>query len=119
MQALYAERGFTDLSWATVASYRADPSLNGLSMKQVAEKMVGDGSADAQLEAARTLMLNGGASMVYHFMGEDDIARIMRHPMVSFASDAGVIQPRQRRAASARVRQHRARARASTCASAR
>ena len=31
--------------------------------------------------------------MVYHFMGDDDIARIMKHPMVSFASDAGVIQP--------------------------
>ena len=27
-------------------------------------------------------MLGGGASMVYHFMGDDDIARIMRHPMV-------------------------------------
>lgn len=91
MQALYSERGFNDLSWATVARYRADPSLNGLSMKQVAEKIAGGGSADAQLEAARLLMLGGGASMVYHFMGEDDIARIMRHPMVSFASDAGVL----------------------------
>ena len=39
------------------------------------------------------LMIGGGASMVYHFMGDDDIARIMRHPMVSFASDAGVIEP--------------------------
>jgi N-acyl-D-aspartate/D-glutamate deacylase len=38
-------------------------------------------------------MIGGGASMVYHFMGDDDIARIMKHPMVSFASDAGVIQP--------------------------
>ena len=36
VRALYTERGFSDLSWATVASYRADPSLNGLSMKQVA-----------------------------------------------------------------------------------
>jgi N-acyl-D-amino-acid deacylase len=93
MQALYTERGFTDLSWASVASYRADPSLNGLTMKQVAETLSGSGSADAQLEAARTLMIGGGASMVYHFMGDDDIARIMRHPMVSFASDAGVLQP--------------------------
>ena len=93
MIALYTERGFTDLSWAVVASYRADPSLNGLSMKQVAEKISGSGSADAQLEAARTLMLGGGASMVYHFMGDEDIARIMRHPMVAFASDAGVLQP--------------------------
>src|SRR6187431_2633749 len=38
MQGLLAERGFADLSWAVVASYRADTSLNGLSMKQVAEK---------------------------------------------------------------------------------
>jgi N-acyl-D-amino-acid deacylase len=41
VRALYTERGFSDLSWATVASYRADPSLNGLSMKQVAEKISG------------------------------------------------------------------------------
>jgi N-acyl-D-amino-acid deacylase len=93
MEGLLAERGFTDLSWAAVASYRADPSLNGLSMKQVAEKMIGRGDADAQLEAARRMMVAGGASMVYHLMGEEDIARIMRHPMVAFASDAGVLTP--------------------------
>ena len=93
MQAMLVERGFTDLSWATVAGHRADPSLNGQTMKQVAEKMLGDGSAVSQLEAARFLMLNGGASMVYHFMSEEDVARIMRHPMVSVASDAGVIEP--------------------------
>jgi N-acyl-D-amino-acid deacylase len=52
--------------------------------------MIGDGSADAQLEAARILMLNGGASMIYRFMDEADVARIMRHPMVSVASDAGI-----------------------------
>jgi N-acyl-D-amino-acid deacylase len=60
-------------------------------MKQVAEKMIGDGSADAQIEAARILMLNGGASMVYHSMSDDDVAAIMRNPLVSIASDSGVI----------------------------
>ena len=34
MAALLAERGLRDLSFAAVAIYRADPSLNGLSMKQ-------------------------------------------------------------------------------------
>jgi N-acyl-D-amino-acid deacylase len=92
MQQLLADRGFADLSWATVASYRPDPALNGLSMKDVAVKLVGDGSADAQLEAARILQRAGGASMVYHFMGEDDIARIMKHPAVAIASDAGVLE---------------------------
>jgi N-acyl-D-amino-acid deacylase len=93
MQDLYGERGFNDLSWAVVASYRADKSLNGLSMRQVAAKLNGSESADAQLEAARTMMLNGGASMVYHFMSEDDIARIMKHPQVGVASDSGVLTP--------------------------
>jgi N-acyl-D-amino-acid deacylase len=93
MIALLAERGFEDLAWATIASYRADPSLNGLSMREAAQKIVGRADADAQLEAARRLMLGGGASMVYHFMSEDDVARIMRHPAVGIASDAGVLQP--------------------------
>ena len=86
------ERGFTDLAWATVASYRADPSLNGQSMTEVARRLTGSASPDAQLEAARRLMQGGGASMVYHFMGDDDIERIMRDPFVSVASDAGVIE---------------------------
>jgi len=50
---LLAERGLSDLSFAVVASHRADPSLNGLSMKQVAAKLKGSDNADAQLEAAR------------------------------------------------------------------
>ena len=88
---LLAERGLTDLSFAVVASYAADPSLNGQTMKQVAAKMKGSDSADAQLEAARDMLLSGGASMVYHFMSDGDVERIMRHPMVGIASDSGVL----------------------------
>ena len=93
MIALSQERGFSDLSWATVASYPSDPSLSGLSMKEVARKLEGSTSAEAQLEAARKLMLGGGASMVYHFMSEDDIERIMKHTQVAVASDSGVLEP--------------------------
>ena len=70
---------------------RADPSLNGLSMKQVAAKLQGADSADAQLEAAREMMLAGGASMVYHFMSDDDVERIMRHPQVALPPTARVL----------------------------
>jgi len=93
MQGLLEERGFTDLSFAVVASYAADPSLDGLTMSQVAKALRGADSADAQLEAARTMMLNGGAQMVYHFMSEEDLARFMAHPMVAVASDASVNTP--------------------------
>ncbi|HUU33641.1 MAG TPA: amidohydrolase family protein, partial [Vicinamibacterales bacterium] len=37
------------------------------------------------------LMLRaGGASMVYQFMAEDDITRILKHPMVAIASDSSL-----------------------------
>ncbi len=91
MRDLLGERGFDDLAWATVASYRPDPALAGLTMPDVAVRLVGSPSADAQLEAARLLMRGGGATMVYHFMSEDDVVRIMRHPNVAVASDASVL----------------------------
>jgi N-acyl-D-amino-acid deacylase len=91
MAAMLAERGLSDLSFAVVASYRSDPALNGLSMKQVAAKLKGAESADAQFEAARDMMLAGGASMVYHFMSDEDIDRIMKHPQVGIASDSSVL----------------------------
>jgi N-acyl-D-amino-acid deacylase len=91
MAGLLAERGLSDLSFAVVAMHRADPALNGLSMKQVASRRLGSESADAQFEAARAMLLAGGASMVYHFMSDGDVDRIMRHPQVGIASDASVI----------------------------
>lgn len=91
MANLLAERGLRDLSFAVVASHPGNPSLNGLTMAQVASRLKGSEAADAQFEAARDLMLANGASMVYHFMSNDDVDRIMRHPFVGIASDAGVL----------------------------
>ena len=93
MRALLAERGLFDLGFAVVASYRPDASFNGLSIKQIAARIKGSEGADAQFEVAREMMLAGGASMVYHFMADADIERIMRHPFVGFASDSGVLAP--------------------------
>jgi N-acyl-D-amino-acid deacylase len=91
MQSSLARRGLNDLSFAAVTAYPPDPSLQGLSMRQVATKWTGSGSADSQLETARRMMLEGGATMVYHLMSEDDVVRIMKNPWVSIASDSGVL----------------------------
>jgi N-acyl-D-amino-acid deacylase len=90
MRGLLAERGFTDLSFAVVAGYTPDRSLEGLSMKEVARKLVGSDTADAQFEAARRMLRSGGAGMVYHLMSEEDVASILRHPWVAVASDGAV-----------------------------
>jgi N-acyl-D-amino-acid deacylase len=91
MRGLLAERGLQDLAFAVVASYRSDPTLNGLSMKDVAARLEKSELPEAQLEAARAMMLQGGASMVYHFMSDGDVERIMKHPFVGIASDASVL----------------------------
>jgi len=93
MRALLAERGLKDLSFARIASYRANADLNGLSIQQAARRLKGSDTPDAQLETAREMMLAGGASMVYHFMSDADVERIMKHPFVAFASDSDVLSP--------------------------
>ncbi|RPJ57674.1 MAG: D-aminoacylase, partial [Acidobacteria bacterium] len=95
VKGVLAERGFTDLSWAVIASYRDDPSLNGLSIKQAAAKLLGRDDVEAQLETARQMLAKSNPQMVYHFMSEDDVKRIMKDPDVMVASDSGVLTPGQ------------------------
>jgi N-acyl-D-amino-acid deacylase len=93
MKKLLADRGLSDLSFATIASHAADPSLNGLTIKQAAAQKKGRDDLEAQLEQARDMLVAGNATMVYHFMSDDDVDRIMRHPEVAVASDASVLTP--------------------------
>jgi N-acyl-D-amino-acid deacylase len=95
VRSLFVERGFTDLSWAVVASSRDDPSLNGLSIKQAAARLTGRDDVEAQLETVRQMLARSNPQMVYHFMSEDDVKRIMKDPEVMVASDSGVLTPGQ------------------------
>ena len=90
MRGLIRERGLEEYDFAVVASYRPDPTRNGMSIKDIARREKKRDDLDTQLEVMREMLRAGGASMVYHFMGEDDIARIMQHPYVSLASDSSL-----------------------------
>jgi N-acyl-D-amino-acid deacylase len=46
--------------------------------------------ADQEAETVMDLMLAGGASMVFHGMGDEDVKRIMQYPFNMFASDASI-----------------------------
>jgi N-acyl-D-amino-acid deacylase len=90
MRELIRERGLEDYNFARIAEYRGDRSLDGLTIPQASQKVLGKADLATQQEMMRRILMAGGASMVYHFMGDDDIARILRHPMVSIASDSGL-----------------------------
>ena len=90
MRELIRERGLEDYAFARIAEYRADRSLNGLTIPEAAQKVLGGADLATQQELMRRMLRAGGASMVYHFMSDDDLHRILRHPMVSIASDSGL-----------------------------
>jgi N-acyl-D-amino-acid deacylase len=90
MRGLIRERGLEEYDFAVVASYRPDPTRNGMSIKDIAMREKKRDDLESQLQVMREMLRAGGASMVYHFMAEDDIARIMRHPYVSVASDSSL-----------------------------
>jgi N-acyl-D-amino-acid deacylase len=84
--------GFKDYSFAVVASYGPDKSFNGKSIAEITKQVRKKSDVTSQIEQILEMYEAGGASMVYHSMGEDDVKRIMQEPFTMIASDAGVRQ---------------------------
>ena len=84
--------GFKDYSFAVVAAYGADKSFNGKSIAQITKEVRNKKDVTSQIEQMLEMYEAGGASMIYHGMGEDDVKRIMQEPFTMIASDSGVRQ---------------------------
>jgi N-acyl-D-amino-acid deacylase len=84
------QRKLHHYSYAVVASYRADSTLNGKSIEEINRLKGRKHKAKDEAETVIEMMLNGGAGMVFHGMSEDDVKYIMRYPFNMFASDASI-----------------------------
>ncbi|HEY4148374.1 MAG TPA: D-aminoacylase [Chitinophagaceae bacterium] len=84
------KRRLKHFSYAVVAYYSADTTLNGKSIEAV--NLVKGRKHTAKEEALTVIemMLQGGAGMVFHGMSEGDVEHIMQYPFNMFASDAGI-----------------------------
>ena len=102
----------TSLAYAVIASSRAEPTLAGRNMLEVSQlfklreqtkgtdgvvellssdpKKLPKVTMEDQYRAVIDLARRGGAQMVFHTMDEQEVADIMKHPLVSVASDSGV-----------------------------
>jgi N-acyl-D-amino-acid deacylase len=92
MKETLKKSGFKDYSYAVVASYRPDKSFNGKSIAEITKQVKDKSDVTSQIAQILEMYEAGGASMVYHSMGEDDVKRIMQEPFTMIASDAGVRQ---------------------------
>src|SRR5678815_4557031 len=84
--------GFKDYSFAVVASYEPDKSFNGKSIAEITKEVKKKSDVTSQIEQMLEMYEAGGAGMIYHGMGEDDVKRIMQEPFTMIASDSGVRQ---------------------------
>jgi N-acyl-D-amino-acid deacylase len=79
-----------DYAYATIAEYKADPSLNGLNIVEAIRKKRGSGSLDDQIDLILEIQKNGGASGVFHGISENDLRAFLQHPNTMIASDSGI-----------------------------
>jgi N-acyl-D-amino-acid deacylase len=84
------ERGHDDYSYATVASFAKDHSWDGKTITEINALRKRPKTAEAEAETILDMLKDGGAQMVYHTMGEEDVERILRYPNTAVASDGGV-----------------------------
>lgn len=81
-------RGAEDFSYAMIANYSPDTSLNGLNIMEAARKKFAANSLDDQMEII--LQIQSQASGVFHSMNEEDLQVFMKNPNTMFASDSSV-----------------------------
>ena len=87
-----AEMGASDYSFATVARYAPAPEYEGKTISEITVLKHRSAGVDGDIETIFEMMDAGGASMIYHLMGEADVERIMRYPYTAIASDGGVTE---------------------------
>ena len=84
------KRKLKHFSYAVVAYYSPDTTYNGKSIEQINRMKGRKHKAKEEALTVIDIMMEGGASAVFHGMSEDDVKRIMQYPFNMFASDASI-----------------------------
>ncbi len=87
-----AKRKLTHFSYPVVAYFKADTTFNGKSIEQVNLLKGKKHRAKEEAYTVMDMIKQGGAQMVFHGMGDEDVVRIMQYPFNMFASDASIRQ---------------------------
>lgn len=90
MLARLKKRKLKHFSYAVVAYHAADTTYNGKSIEEINTMKGRKHKAKEEALTVIDIMINGGASAVFHGMGEEDVKQIMRYPFNMFASDATI-----------------------------
>ena len=84
------KRGLKHLSYAVIASFAKDSTYNGKSIEEINVMKGNKRKIKNEAEVVMDIVSRGGASAVFHGMGEEDVRRIMQYPFNMIASDASI-----------------------------
>lgn len=98
MKEMLKRNGRTDYSYAVIARFGPDASLNGKNIPEAAQLLRGSSSLEDQIETILDIHRRGSGQGVFHGMSEDDLRHFLSHPLSMVASDGG---PRSGRGADA------------------
>jgi dihydroorotase/N-acyl-D-amino-acid deacylase len=84
------DRGGGDPKNVVMASCEFDKSLAGKSLADITRMRGREVTLENAAETAIEIQLKGGCGAIYHGMRQDDMERILRHPMTMIASDGGI-----------------------------
>ena len=88
---LTLRQGQPDYSFAYIADFPEDRSLEGKSISEINLARGRKKSLTDEIETLMDMRTKGRPYIVYHVMNDEDVDRIMRHPLTAIASDAGMV----------------------------
>ncbi len=89
MNQMLKRKGHPDYSYAMVASFEPDRSLEGKTISEINLLRGRQQGLAGEILTIMEIVNQGGAQMVYHSMSMEDVERIMRYPHTAVASDGG------------------------------
>jgi len=92
MLRLLAVKGRPNYSYAIVAGFAPDRTLEGKTISQINRLRKRAPTPANEAETILEIMDQGGAQMVYHSMSMVDVERIMKYPYTAVASEGGGLE---------------------------
>lgn len=87
------DRGGGDLACIQFSRFAWKPELAGKTMRDWALAEGREPTMATGVDLVLQGELHGGATCIYHVIGEEDVARVMSHPQTMIASDGRLSQP--------------------------
>jgi len=92
VQNILYDRGGGDPATIVISSYPTDPALEGKNLAEITKMRGNEPTPENAAETLMDLHYAGGGRGIYHCLVEEDVIRIMKHPLVMHASDGATIE---------------------------